>query len=484
MDDKFTVGITGSSLDIFVGNGEEIFKKNVNVLANLEKQLGFKLLVYDKLLKTREDAAAAGEFFEKNKIDMLIYFHATNAIGDIIYELAKFKFFIGLWAVEEVFKSGPFANASLVGLNQSSAIISHFFGNDAPLFKWFYGDANGSLFLPKFMTTLKVLKLVKSLKNCRVGLIGNISPGFKDMVFDERDICKKLGIDVIRDFEIDDLLNIADSVRDTEINEISEALIANAVKVDAAKESILKSARLYVALRRIAEDNQLKAVALGCWPKIEDAYKIMPCAASSLLNSFGIPVSCEGDLMSVVSLLILKSFNEEPGVVMDLADFNVENSSIQLWHCGNIPTCLAEGGKYSICNHYAWYNELEDGTKVRNFGAVIEAEFKQSEVTVFRVIGDSDKFYYFTGKSLDNSKLETFDGGRGWIGDLKLFKNPVNALDLINTIVIGGLPHHFPLTFKDVSDEIEELAYILDLKKVKKIGYKNYLDSDDKDKEN
>ncbi|MBN1299058.1 MAG: hypothetical protein JW997_05165 [Actinobacteria bacterium] len=481
--DKFTVGITGSSLDIFVGNGEEVFKKNVSKLANLEKQLGFKLLVYDKLLNTREDAAAAGEFFEKNKIDMLIYFHATNAIGDIIYELAKFKFFIGLWAVEEVYKSGPFANASLVGLNQSSAIIRHFFGNDAPLFKWFYGDANGGLFLPKFRTILKVLKLVKSLKNCRVGLIGNISPGFKDMSFNEEDIYKKLDIDVIRDYSIEDLIGIAESVKDTEAEKISQKLIKNAVNVEVAEVSIIKSVKLYEALKKIAEENQMKAIALGCWPKIEDIYKIVPCTASSLLSSLGIPVSCEGDLLSAVSLLILKVFNEEPGVVMDLADVDIKNNSVQLWHCGNIPICLAENGKYNICNHYAWYNKLGDGAKVRNFGAVIDAKFKQSEVTVFRIIGDSDRFYYFTGTSLDNSKLETFDGGRGWIGDLKLFKNPINALDLINTIVVGGLPHHYPLTFKDVSDEIEELAYILDLKKVKKIVYKNYLDVNDREKE-
>jgi L-fucose isomerase-like protein len=450
---KFLVGIAASSLDIFVGNGEEVYKKNLNELKKLEKRLDFELLVYDSLLNTKDDAVKAGTFFENKKIDMLIYFHATNAVGDIIFELAKFGFFIGLWAVEEVYKTGPLANASLIGLNQSSAIIRHFFGNNCTLFKWFYGAAQGELFLPKFKITLKVLKLIKSLKNSRVGLVGNISPGFKDMVFDERDIFKRLGVDVVRNVNISDLLNIAETINDSEITEISEKLIKNAVKISTEKTSIIKSVKLYEALRKISEDNQFKAIALGCWPEIEDNYKIMPCLASSLLNTWGIPISCEGDLLSALSLLILRAFNEEPGVVMDLADFDLNNNSIQLWHCGNMPICLAQGCKYSISNHYAWYNKLDDGTKIRNFGAIIDAKFKESEITVFRIVGDAEKYYYFTGKSLDNKDLKTFDGGRGWIGDLKLFKNPVNTLDLINTIIINGIPHHYPLTFKDASDE-------------------------------
>jgi len=473
--DKFIVGITGSSLDIFIGNGEEVFRKNINDLKSFEKKLDFKLLVYEKLLNTKEDAAEAGAFFKKSKIDMLFYFHATNAIGDIIYELAKYRFFMGLWAVEEVFKSGPFANASFVGLNQSSAIIKHFFGSKAPAFKWFYGDAGGELFLPKFKVTLKVLKTIKSLKNSRVGLIGNISPGFLDMVFDEREIFKRLGINVVRDIGIDYLLNIAEAIEDSEVNVIFEKLTKNAVKVIAGKTSIVRSIKLFKALKRIADDNKFKAIALECWPKIEDTYKIVPCMASSLLNSLGIPVSCEGDLLSAISLQILKSFNEEPGVVMDMADFNLKYDSIQLWHCGNMPICLANNGNYSICNHYAFYNELEDGTKIRNVGAIIDARFKESDVTVFRIVGDVNKYYYFTGMSLNNDNLNTFDGGRGWIGNLKFFKEPISVIDLINTIIVNGFPHHYPLTFMDVSDEIEEFSYILGLNKLKKIGFKTII---------
>lgn len=472
---KFLIGITASSLDIFVGNGEEVYKNNINTLKQLEKKLDFQLLVYGKLLKTKEDASEAREFFEDNNIDMLIYFHATNAIGDIIFELLKLNCFMGLWAVEETIKTGPFANASLIGLNQSSAIIKNFFKDNNIKFKWFYGDSQGELFLPKFKITLKVLKLIKSLKNSQVGLIGSISPGFRDMLFDERDIFKRLGIDVVRNLEIDDLINMAEKIKDSEINEISEKFIKNANKLNTEKNDVKKSIKLYKALSQMAEVNKFKAIALGCWPKIEDNYKIMPCVASSLLNSEGVPISCEGDLLSAISLLVLKAFHEEPGVVMDLADFNLKNNSIQLWHCGNMPICLAQDGKYDICNHYAWYNELDDGIKIRNFGAIIDAKFKESKVTVFRLVGDPDKYYYFTAKSLNNKELQTFDGGRGWIGDLKLFKEPINSLDLINTIIINGLPHHYPVTFEDVSNEIEEFSNMLGLKKIKKIKYEIFL---------
>jgi hypothetical protein len=64
-------------------------------------------IVESTLKETREDAILARKRFSDLNIDFLIYFHATNAIGDIIFELLKINCPIGLWAVRESSNSGP-----------------------------------------------------------------------------------------------------------------------------------------------------------------------------------------------------------------------------------------------------------------------------------------------------------------------------------------------------------------------------------------
>ena len=61
------------------------------------------------------------------------------------------------------------------------------------------------------------------------------------------------------------------------------------------------------------------------------------------------------------------------------------------------------------------------------------------------------------------------------MADLKLYREPVKVLDLMNTIMTHAWAHHYPMVLKDVSAPLEELAYWLDLKRVKKAEYRDYL---------
>jgi len=66
-------------------------------------------------------------------------------------------------------------------------------------------------------------------------------------------------------------------------------------------------------------------------------------------------------------------------------------------------------------------------------------------------------------------------GNRGWIKDLKLYGRPINAIDLINTILLNNIQHHYPVVLKDVSKYIDEFAYWLGLKKIKRLDYEDFL---------
>jgi hypothetical protein len=111
---------------------------------------------------------------------------------------------------------------------------------------------------------------------------------------------------------------------------------------------------------------------------------------------------------------------------------------------------------------------------LKDFGPIVDVVFKPGDMTVFRITGEADSFYYFTGRFFDDGK-KTFNGSRGWVKDLKLYREPVKVLDLMNTIMTRAWAHHYPMVLKDVSAPLEELAYWLDLKRVRKAEYRDYL---------
>lgn len=95
-------------------------------------------------------------------------------------------------------------------------------------------------------------------------------------------------------------------------------------------------------------------------------------------------------------------------------------------------------------------------------------------MTVFRLTGNADSFYYFTGRMLGGKK-KSFYGSRGWVSDLRLYDKPIEVLDLVNTMLVHGLPHHYPMVLENAHGLIEELAFWLGLKKISRIPYRDYL---------
>ncbi len=155
---------------------------------------------------------------------------------------------------------------------------------------------------------------------------------------------------------------------------------------------------------------------------------------------------------------------------MDLPKFDEKDESLLLWHCGSAPFEMAnERGVICEKHYFADYAE-----SVANCGPITDLIFKKGDVTVFRLCGEGDKFYYVTGRFFDEDK-KSFSGSRGWVKDLKLYGEPIKAWDLANTLLVNGLPHHFPMVMQHVGPYLEEFAYWAGLKKIRRLDYRDYL---------
>ena len=82
------------------------------------------------------------------------------------------------------------------------------------------------------------------------------------------------------------------------------------------------------------------------------------CLALSLLNDEGIPAGCEGDLQSIMTLLMVKELIGKPGFMANPSFVDLARNEVLLAHC-SIPTKMAE--EFIIRNHF----ETESGIASR-----------------------------------------------------------------------------------------------------------------------
>ena len=469
---KLKIGFVAGFMDGFSKVGLDLFSDYRKRLQRMSEDMGFELVSYEKVMLTLKDAVHIRADLDARDIDFLLLFHPAYIIGDLAFELMKARADVGLWAIEEPREEGPMPLASFVNLSQNSSIARHNFKGNEKKLKWFFGPIDGPFFKPRFEITVKSLLVKKNLRGARVAQIGKLADGHINHYSDPRDIYRYLGVDVSRDYEVEDIIALGEKLPESLVQKELQTLTQHTKRERIGEDKVTDSVRMYCAIRSICEENGYQAVAFSCWPKLMPLKGMSGCLVNAMLNSAGIPAGCEADVLSTVSMLALKYFSGCSTVLMDLPRFDTADNSLLLWHCGTSPFDMADERGVTLERHY--FADYSSDPGLKDCGPITDVYFRESDVTVFRFLGEADRFYYFTGKSFDSGK-KSFSGSRGWVKELRLYGEKVNVVDLMNTMLVNGLAHHYPVVMKDVGSSIEEFAYWMGLKKVKKVPYRDYL---------
>ena len=468
--EKLKVGFVAGFMEGFSTKGLASFKSYQKDLASMAEKYGFELHVIDTVMQNMEQAANIRKEIEAKQLDFVMLFHPSYIIGDNVYEIMKSGANFGLWAIEELSETGPMTFASFVNISQNIGISKHNFLAKPVKTKWFFGDMESRFFKTRFDITIKALTALKGIKNARVAQIGKLADGHINHMANPRAIYQYLGVDVTRDYEVEDIISLGDRMPGTEVEQVFSKIIKTSKISRVSEEKVRDSVKMYLAIKKICDENNYSAVAFSCWPKLMPLKEMVGCLTNSLLNSDGISAGCEADIMGTVSMLILRKITNQPIALMDLAKFDEADESLLLWHCGSAPFEMAnERGVICEKHYFADYAE-----SVKNCGPVTDMIFKKGDVTIFRLSGEGDKFYYVTGKFF-NPEKKSFCGSRGWVNELKFYEEPIKAWDLANTFLTNGLPHHFPMVMQNAGPYLEEFAYWAELKKVKRYDYRDYL---------
>ncbi len=260
-------------------------------------------------------------------------------------------------------------------LAASMEILSYLRQND---FKGeiIHGDAD---YISKRIRLLaKVGEARKSLKGCRLGIIGEPSDWLISSHADKEAVMRRLGISLI-DIPMQELLDVMVVTPLRATNEQAPT--------DAIRNALPVAEQIYDALRTIVERHQLQGFTIRCFDLLTAVHNT-GCLALAKLNAEGIVAGCEGDVPAMLSMMIVQALLGVSGFQANPASINPETGEMLFAHC-TIPLNLVE--RYEFDTHF------ESG-----IGVGIRGYMKEGPVTIFKVSGDLSRFFIEEGELIRN----------------------------------------------------------------------------------
>lgn len=224
---------------------------------------------------------------------------------------------------------------------------------------------------------------LKKLNGIRVGTIGGSSDWLIDSEPDEEAYQRLLGIETVH-IPMEELVNeIHKEVYNP--NQWTEKLVSLGYN----RKEMEKSLNVYGAIKRISEKYSLFGVTVRCFDLLTSVHTT-GCLALAILNAEGIYAGCEGDMPSLISMIILGEISKEPVFMCNLNRINTDRKELIFAHCtlpANMPYAM------SLTTHY------ESG-----IGVAIAGSIPEKDVTIFKISNDLSNCFAAEGKIIENLK--------------------------------------------------------------------------------
>lgn len=228
-----------------------------------------------------------------------------------------------------------------------------------------------------------------NLKNSRIGVVGTPSSWLISSNVDYLLAKQRWTVDYLN-LPLERVYSYYEEITDDEVGEQSALLAQKALACrEATPEDMLKAMRLYMALKRLVQEEKLNALTLSCFRLIKKL-GTTGCLALALLNDEGIIAGCEGDLQSVFTLLAAKAVTGKVGFMANPSMIRSTKNELVLAHC---TVGLNQTEQYILRSHF----ETE-------IGIGIQGLLPTGDVTLLKCGGEClDEYYLSTGTLTENT---------------------------------------------------------------------------------
>lgn len=159
---------------------------------------------------------------------------------------------------------------------------------------------------------------------------------------------------------------------------------------DFDKEELSKADKFYYALKTIVVKYKLSGLTIRCFDLLSPL-KTTGCHALARLNDEGIPAACEGDIMALVCMMLVKKYFNKLSFQANPAVIDVEQKEVIFAHC-TIP--------YGMCETFKYDTHFESKT-----GVAIKGDLSNKRVGVLRIASNLKQYFFATGVIVENLSL-------------------------------------------------------------------------------
>jgi L-fucose isomerase-like protein len=291
-----------------------------------------------------------------------------------------------------------------------------------------------------------VCRVVKGLRNARLGAIGARPGAFNTVRYSEK-ILQSAGISVTT-VDLSEILGDSSRLKDNSprVKARLEEINVYAKHDTVPSPALVRMAKLGVVISDWMQANDLQATALQCWNSLQKNYGINACTLMSMMSNQLLPSACETDITGVVSMYALQLASNSPGALVDWNNNYADDPDrCVLFHCGNWAKSFVPDIEIKTAPILGTTLGEEN-----TYGA-LAGRASAGPMTYARVSTDdtSGIIRTYTGEGeLTNDPLDTF-GNRAvaHVPDLQ---------SLLKFICKNGLEHHVAMTMGSVADALDE----------------------------
>lgn len=170
----------------------------------------------------------------------------------------------------------------------------------------------------------------KSLNGTRIGCFGEPSDWLIASGVDRDFVMKRFGIQIV-DIDMQRLIEGIKAADQAEATKVAnDCMKRSKAIVEPTFADMLDAAKTYLAIKKICLEEQLTAMTIRCFD-IVNACGTTSCLALALLNDEGIVAGCEGDMQTVITMVLAQRLCGEKAFMANPSNLTEQNS--MLAHC-------------------------------------------------------------------------------------------------------------------------------------------------------
>jgi L-fucose isomerase-like protein len=293
-----------------------------------------------------------------------------------------------------------------------------------------------------------VCRIVRGLKNLRIGAIGARPTAFNTVRYSEK-LLEANGISV-ETLDLSEVLGRIGRMKDTDeaamqkLKSIEKYVTTSGIP----QQALVKMAKLGAVVEDWMKAVEVQISAVQCWTSLEENLGVVPCTVMSMMSDSLLSSACEVDVCGVLGMHVLQLASGTPSALLDWNNnYGSDPNKAVCFHCSNLP-------KHFFKNVQMDFQAIIAGTvgKENTFGTCI-GRVKSGPMTFARFSTDDlagkIRGYVGDGRFTDDP-LETF-GGAGVV-------EIANMQKLLHYICENGFEHHVAANFSTVAPMIYEAA--------------------------